>query len=343
MKSILIIIKNWLILVALCLPLVSCANASGNVFPLENPYIRQPNLSAMLRRIDNKGGSISRLHLIGFSTNEDLPIYALEIGSPKAAQKVLIIGQHHGDEVLGVEVAVAFAEYLSVNYPGNRKVKDLLEHYQFWIIPTINPEGYRVVTSGEYPWKRKNNSDTNRNGVLDIRTDGVDLNRNYPLFWEHDPVTQPESPYFKGFAPLSESECIAVVDLAERVRFDYAIFYHSSATGAYSEKLYLPWFHHTNDEDRAAVDEIRSIAQRYASMLPKDYSEGFYEVHSGFNSRVANARNYFFHAHRTKAFLVEIGGINSFGISVIHPSARIMRQNVKKHINALTTLFHERI
>jgi predicted deacylase len=88
----------------------------------------------------------------------------------------LIIGQHHGDEVLGVELAVAFARELCEK-AQERRYKAILGQYQFWIIPTINPEGFRSVTSGEFAWKRKNNTDSNKNGKFDLRTDGVDLNR----------------------------------------------------------------------------------------------------------------------------------------------------------------------
>ena len=332
---------KYLILLALCcLPLVSCAQSNGNKYPLDKAYLHHRDLAVELSRIDRKGDDLVRLHLVGFSGTELLPIQALEIGSRKATRNVLIIGQHHGDEVLGVEVAMAFAELLVSDYAKNRRIQAILDEFRFWIVPTKNPEGYRIVSSGEYPWKRKNNRDTNKNSKFDLRTDGVDLNRNYPLFWEHDLTIQPESPYFKGFAPATESETIAIMKLADRVRFEFAIFYHSSATGAYSEKIYLPWFNPGDDDQRAALEEIRAAAELYAAHLPKDYDKGTYEVHTGYNSRVGNARNYFFHTHGTKAFLVEIGGINRFGISVIHPSAKVMKQNVKKHLNALITLFY---
>ncbi len=332
---------RYLIFLAMCyLPMVSCAQTTGNKYPLDKAYLRHRDLTATLSRIDREGEELVKLHLIGFSSAELLPLHALEIGSRKARRNILIIGQHHGDEVMGVEVALAFAEHLASNYSKNRRIKAILDEFRFWIIPTKNPEGYKIVTSGEYPWKRKNNRDTNKNGKLDLRSDGIDLNRNYPVFWEHDPTIQPESPYFRGFAPASESETIAVMTLGDRVRFEFAIFFHSSATGAYSEKIYMPWFNPGDDAQRAALDEIQSAAELYAAHLPKDYQKGYYEVHTGYNSRVGNARNYFFHTHGTKAFLVEIGGINRFGISVIHPSAKVLKQNVKKHVNALTILFY---
>lgn len=325
------------IMVIIGLSVVSCAHTVGNKYPLDKAYISYSALLGRLVSIDRMGGQLVKLHLIGFSGTEELPIYALEIGNKKVTRNVLIIGQHHGDEVLGVEVAMQWAQSLASS--DNPKIKRILEHFRFWIVPTMNPEGYRVLSSGEYAFKRKNNRDTNFNGVLDLRTDGVDLNRNYPTFWEYDPTITPESPYFKGFAPATETETLAIMALADRVRFELAIFYHSSATGAYSEKIYLPWVNPADDNQRAALEEIRRVAEYYAALLPKDYEKGYYLVHGGYNSRVGNARNHFFHTYGTKAFLVEIGGINKFGISVIHPAAKMMQQNKNKHINALTALF----
>jgi len=331
--------RTVLILLMALLPLIGCAQSTGNKYPLDGSYTRFAELASILRRIDAKGESLVKLHLLGFSTNEDLPIHALEIGSAKAKRNVLIIGQHHGDEVLGLEVALAFAEALLGNGEHELRAKQILNQFRFWIIPTINPEGYRIVSSGAFAWKRKNNSDTDKNGKFDIRSDGVDLNRNYPAFWADDPTIQPESPYFKGFAPISESEVLAVINLAKRVKFEYAIFMHSSATGAYSEKLYLPWFDPHNENQVNAIEALRSFADYYASQLPKDYGKGYYEVHYGTNSRVGNARNYFFHTHKTQALLIEIGGINTHGNSVIHPRGKKMHEIKKKHLSALFTLF----
>ncbi len=337
------LLRSMIMFLIGCLPLMSCAQSNGNKYPLDPAYTKYDNLYKKLQRIDRSGADLVQLNLIGFSTNENLPIHALKIGAKTARRNVLIIGQHHGDEVLGVEVSLDIAEYFAENYQKNKKVTAILDQFNFWIVPTINPEGYRIVSSGDYPWKRKNNTDTNKNGRFDIRVDGVDLNRNYPFAWEYDLTIQPESPYFKGFHPGSETENYSIMQLADRISFEFALLYHSSATGAYSEKIYLPWFDSSNDEQKQRIDEIRTAAEVYALQVPKDYQKGYYEVHAGLNSRVGNARNYLFHIHSTKAFLIEIGGINPFGISVIHPSAKMMRKNVEKHRNAILTLFYEYI
>lgn len=310
----------------------SCAGNRGNHYPLDEAYTLYDDLGPRLTSLMRSYPQTCRVHLIGFSGTEELPIYALQIGDRKLTRKALIIGQHHGDEVLGIEVALTIAkDLLSSEDKINREI---LKHYQIWIIPTINPEGWRVVRSGEYQWKRRNNRDTNRNGIFEVREDGVDLNRNYPLYWEFDQLTAVSDQYYKGSAPASEAEVRAVTELADKEKFSIAIFYHSSASGAFNEKLYLPWQDPELSEDLARWDKLVKLAEFYAGQVKKDYLKGTYEVHKTGNSRMGNARNYFFHSQKCPAFLVEIGGKNSSGVSVVHPGADMVSRITRKHLNA---------
>ncbi len=307
------------------------------MYPLTPNYIREAKLYKELQRLTQLQPALVQNRIIGFSSNENLPIYALEIGKKQAKQQILIIGQHHGDEVLGLNVALAWAEKLIDGYKTDERITKILEQYRFWIVPTINPEGWRIVSSGQYQFKRKNNRDTDNNKQLDLRTDGVDLNRNYPVFWDMDSDMNINSPYYKGTEPASESEVKAIISLTQQQSFALAIFFHSSASGAYSEKLYLP----ARGGDTPLFQQTKTLAQIYAKAVKKDYAAGTYEVHDGISSEVGNARNYFFHRLGTKAFLVEIGGINAKGQSVIHPDDKMLKRIVQKHLKALTKLLTE--
>ena len=320
---------------AILIILVSCAPARGNMYPLAPNYIREEKLYEELLRLTQLQPALAQIRIIGFSGKENIPIYALEIGKKQAKRQILIIGQHHGDEVLGVNVSLAWAEKLISGYAKDEQISKLLNNYRFWIIPTINPEGWRIVSSGQYQFKRKNNRDTDGNKKLDLRTDGVDLNRNYPVFWDIDPESNPQSPYYKGTEPASENEVKSIVSLAQQHNFALAIFLHSSASGAYSEKLYLP----AKGGDTALYAQTKALATLYAKAVKKDYASGTYEVHDGVSSEVGNARNFFFHRLGTRAFLVEIGGINAKGRSVIHPDDKMLQKIVTKHIKALAKLF----
>ncbi|NLK49579.1 MAG: hypothetical protein GX294_02910 [Candidatus Cloacimonetes bacterium] len=324
------------------LMMAACASTGSNVFPLERGYLKEELLYGNLKAIAAINPGLVKVRLIGFGSGSETPIYALEIGDPKAKGRVLIIGQHHGEEVLGIELSVALAHTLAQEWKRHKQWSKILEEYQIWIVPTINPEGWRAVSSGELARKRKNNRVTNKNKTFDIRTDGVDLNRNYPVFWA-DQVPVPHThPNYKGERPATEPEVQAIISLAEKQDFELAFFYHSSASGNYSETIYLPAWVQSDAVQEARINSLMDFAKGYAILVKRDYQDGYYHVAEGNSSRVGNARNYFFHTHDTDALLIEIGGINQEGISVIHPPVRMMRKIVDKNINALRSVLYER-
>jgi hypothetical protein len=333
------LIKHIMIVLTMVLPLASCAATPGNKYPLDAAYLRPEALDREMLALAQDPSGITKLHLLGFSSTYDLPIRALEIGNPQANRNVLIIGQHHGDEVIGVQIAIEFARQLVSQSQRQSGTSNLLSQFRFWIVPTINPEGYQEVCSGVYQWKRKNSTDTDHNGFYDVRVDGVDLNRNYPIFWKLDPVIQPDNLNYKGSSPASEREIQAIINLADKVQMEYAIFFHSSSTGIHSEKIFLPWHDVKDSKQAMEMEQIRRFADHYADLVPKDYKSGKYDVRSSYLSQVGNARNYFFHRYGTQAILVETGGINRGGVCVVHPDKKMLQAVVDKNVNALLKTF----
>lgn len=317
----------------------ACAGTRGNVFPLGSAYLSADQIFARLQRITNANPALVRLNIIGFSGTENLPIYCLDIGRPQAQSNVLLIGQHHGNEVLGLEVVLDWAENLATHNRSDKKIDAILDNYRFWIVPTLNPEGHRVVSEGLSRNKRKNNRDTNRNGKFELSGDGVDLNRNYPVYWDEFADLPPTHKNYKGPEPASEREIQAIILLSQKQHFDYAIFYHSSS-GVLSEKIFLPSVDRDSEKQVEAYANLEGFASAYAKNLPKDYLPGTYEISSSPGSRMGSARNYFFHMHGTKAFLVEIGGVHSQGVSVIHPDKKMRDRLVAKHLKALRSVFY---
>jgi hypothetical protein len=312
--------------------LASCAYQGVNQYPLSAAYPRYEALLGSLNELSREYPGVFQHRIIGFSGTENLPIYAVELG--KGERNILIIGQHHADEMLGVAISLHLVEELSRAYLKDAKVKALLDEYRLWIVPSINPEGWRVVSSGLSRIKRKNNRDTDGNKKFDLRTDGVDLNRNYPIFWDLDGETNHMSSFYKGPAPASEQEVKAIIALGRRISFELAIFYHSSLTGALSERIFLP----AVTEESPEFMQLRKLAEEYAKQSPRDYHRGTYRVQTGTSSRVGNARNFFWHALKVPAMLIEVGGVNRQGQSIIHPGEKMVKRISKRHTKALLSL-----
>jgi len=112
--------------------------------------------------------------------------------------EVLYIGCHHGNEIVTVETAFWFAQYLADNYEKDEQVTYLVNNREFYIIPCLNPDGRYASTPR--------------------RTNGnyYDLNRDYDFDAEEGN---------KG--PFSEIETKCVRDLSEEHQFINSVSWHS--------------------------------------------------------------------------------------------------------------------
>jgi protein MpaA len=120
------------------------------------------------------------------------PIFAWEIGDPKATRRTLVVGAIHGDEPAGIAIARALVH----TRPPARTV--------LWIVPDLNPDGVAAGT-------RQN-------------ARGVDLNRNFSYRWR--PLGPPGTTFYAGPKALSERETRIAVKLVRRVRPTTSIWFH---------------------------------------------------------------------------------------------------------------------
>jgi hypothetical protein len=109
---------------------------------------------------------ICRLDTAGLSV-QGRAIWAMRVtDNPQIEEnepEIRLIGNMHGDEHIGTEVTLYFLRHLLTNYESDPRVQDLVDNNEFWIMPTINPDG-KVAN-------------TRRNA------NNVDLNRDYGFFW----------------------------------------------------------------------------------------------------------------------------------------------------------------
>ncbi len=322
-----------------------------NQYPLDSDYHSWTCLSDSLLHHHQYDRLISDIEIIGKSSQENLPIYAFHIHKsdkiknkknklwehslPKKIKKVLIIGQHHGEEPIGVEIAMALIKDLTTNH----NYSDLIRNFYFVIIPTVNPEAFKIVNGGEYPLKRKNNRDTNHNGKLDFQTDGVDLNKNYPSNWEIADLDQSQSPYYKGSKPASESETQAVINLADKFTFDYAFLYHSSANGTYHEIVFFPYNWAT--EKSKDWEEMKKISDTLTENLPCFYTDENYRVNTGETSKFGYARDFLYREYGTYSFTIEVAPVTPKGIPHFLPKNSDLKIIVQNNIEALTKLLRK--
>lgn len=266
-----------------------------------------PAYGQILAEIDSlKAGhsNIVRVEEIGRSQYHKRPVVAVQItkfdaGKSRIKPAVLFMAGQHAREPLGIQVCLGIVRHL-VTHQAEPEVADWLENLSVWVVPCLNPDGYDYVVSNhlKFPWWRKNLHDNNRNGVFEPDSDGVDLNRNYDFNWSSGGSEQPETWYYRGTAPVSESETRALVKLAERERFVLAVDYHS-----FGESVLYPWAKEMKPPD---ADLISDVGAHLAARLERTRKGVKYRTIL-LNGKSGQSANWLYAKFRTIAFIIEIG------------------------------------
>lgn len=289
---------------------------------------------------------IYQLTEIGRSALLDLPFWMVKISDnaieDEDEPRILILGQCHAEEILGVELSMQLIECLldpssDTCYSNSMKsyVNSFLSNTEIYIVPTHNPEGLSVVHGTLYNDDyiqdssfRKNMTDANGNGVFDYDAsvqaggdlDGVDLNRNYDFNWGFgDEFGVPDYgscnssytsdfDYYKGSSAGSESETDAITKLAIEKQFLLSVAYHSSRSGCVSEKVIYPWLWEDN-KPSPDFDVIEKLGQEIAALIPKEVENNSYEARNSV-SRKGNAHDWFYKTTGTFQYLIELGTSN---------------------------------
>lgn len=246
--------------------------------PIDVFYHTYKETTQVLQEFASSFPHLTRLYQIGKSTRFGYPIWALKISDKPEDEEdepaLLIDGMHHAREPLGNEICLALIKYLLHNYNMDDKVTSWVNNYEIWVIPILNPEGYKYITDNNLssPWWRKNLRDNNQNGLIDPDYDGVDLNRNYDFNWTYLGSSNPSSWTYQGPFPFSEEETKAKRDLTFNEKFVASISYHS-----YGEVILYQWSW-PDTSARAPDDDVTwKMAMEMARQIPKLTEEGTYD------------------------------------------------------------------
>jgi hypothetical protein len=260
---------------------------------------------------------------IGKTTQENRTIYALRISNDATKRQdkpaLLFNGCHHADEIMGAEICTALMDKLVLNYQSDPKVTSWVDTYEIVIVPVVNVDGHRVVTSGIDPRWRKNTHDTNGNGILYEYPEGVDLNRNYDFNWAHGGSGDLMSVRYRGQHPFSEAENRAMRNLADDYKFILSLTYHSQG-----EVIYYPW----SWRGRKAPEDVllTKLANGLGSSIRTMAGDTCYKAEYGAGT-VGQSYPWLYGRYGTFDFVVETGkGSHIFPDS---DAAAIVESNLK--------------
>lgn len=169
---------------------------------------------------------------------DDREIYRIIVGNKNAGRKLLFTGTIHGREYMTAKLLVKQTEYFLQNI-----CKNGIENYDvaIHIIPMVNPDGAALCHRGINGIRNKKLKEK----LLEMKEEdfmkwksnarGVDLNRNFPAFWEEYQCEkqEPSSEQYKGECPESEVETKFLTKLTRKEKFQATISYHSSGEVIY--------------------------------------------------------------------------------------------------------------
>ena len=303
--------------------------------------------------------NIMLVDTIGYSSLENIPIIAVKISDNVTVKedepRALFVGQVHAEEILGIEVVLSLMMDLLDPRPEDYSHMNILRTYlEIWLIPSANPDGLGVVHDGLDVTYRKNKTDfspegVTPNGVFDFEpsigndVDGVDLNRNFGFNWtfgdtflvfdETDYGSHYD--YYRGPSPFSESEAVAIRDLALEHDFVFSIVWHSSRSGRLSEKVFTSWNWEGN-KPSPDLDLMKGIADSFSDLMEKEDGTGSYlSVLSG--SRNGKLHDWFYRETGCIQYLVECGTSN------LQPDSLLIESTISRTKPAMVYLLDRSI
>ncbi|MBU1919278.1 T9SS type A sorting domain-containing protein [bacterium] len=221
----------------------------------DSAQILGPNFSHV--RVDSIG------HSRGDQLGVQYPIYAVKFSDNvdefEDEPTCLIVGHIHAEEVAGLEGIIEFMRYLTYRRL-QQPYAEMINETQIYIIPTINPDGLEVISSGltlgdttiyDNTW-RKNGYKPPQLDECNISPSyggelcGVDQNRNFELNWIWgDTLWHPTDfevyDYYRGPGPMSEPETQCLADFAMEIKPTTSIVWHSSRSGRFGSQTFGAW------------------------------------------------------------------------------------------------------
>lgn len=199
-----------------------------------NSYANYTQMMTFLTELNAQFPTITNLVLVG-TTIEGRNITGIVIsGNRTNTNKPAIVlnGCQHAREWISPMTVAYIAQALCTNYTTDTDVKQMVDYFEFTVIPIVNADGY-VYTQTDRMWRK--NRRTNKNS----QCIGVDINRN----WNYEWATVGSSPLacsdtYQGPSGFSEPEETSVANYisSKNGRVQGYVDYHS-----YGELWMSPW------------------------------------------------------------------------------------------------------
>jgi len=215
-----------------------------------------------------------RLHTIGHTyENRSLTVVQIHSNYSRSSRRrrrkyaVFIDGGMHAREWLSIGVANFILIQFLLLKKTNVKVQEILQHFDIFILPIMNPDGYEFSRNENRLW-RKNRSPTTHSDFWNGNPScyGIDLNRNFPYQWNSTlgSSIHPCSHAYRGPSPSSENEVQSVVNFLRRNKYFHPKFHVYFNLHTFGRLWLLPWTY-SFFEKVSNYDDLFNRSHRIAS------------------------------------------------------------------------------
>ncbi|KAI1502657.1 hypothetical protein F5X99DRAFT_377975 [Biscogniauxia marginata] len=145
-------------------------------------------------------------------------------GGKDSKPAIFFHGNVHAREWITSKVVEYITYQLIAGYENDTVVQTVLDNYDFYILPVVNPDGFVYSQTTDRNWRKNRQTRENTTAV------GTDINRNWSVgFGGEGSSSDPGSGTFRGYAPGDAPETAGLIALAQEL------------AGRHGIKLYIDW------------------------------------------------------------------------------------------------------
>ncbi|XP_062302822.1 carboxypeptidase B2-like [Osmerus eperlanus] len=204
--------------------------------------------------------------LIG-SSYEKRPLYVLKLsGEEKAEKKAMWIDCGiHAREWISPAFCLWFVQHCLDHYKQNQDITQMLNTLDIYILPVMNPDGYKYTWTTNRMWRK------NRSSRKDSYCLGTDLNRNFDANWCTEGASnQPCDETYCGQFPESEPETQAVANFLRSHKESVKLYF---SIHSYSQMLLFPYS--CSHDEAQNHDELLELTREAAMKIKRYYRNSY--------------------------------------------------------------------
>jgi carboxypeptidase A2 len=231
-------------------------------------YHGHSEINAFLESTAKKYSNIATVQSIGQSY-EKRSMLTIKIGAPGQNKKAVLIDCGiHAREWIAPAVCVYLVHALTSQYGKDKRITELLDSVDVYVLPVVNPDGYEYSrTRGHRLWRKTRSKTGSRRCI------GVDPNRNFPYKFGGQGTSRRKcSVIYRGPSAASEVEVQNVMKLMRSLQPQLKAYV---ATHSAAKMWLVPWGYKSPAQYPDDFDELNDVAKRAVAALKKVHGVTF--------------------------------------------------------------------